>query len=328
MRIQSIQAPHCNLSCACAGIAILTKGPLRGPGNPGRECARYGGCAKKGRRWLLADGFASLTLRYAHEARPRSPAPVDVRRVNAIASCAKPVSGMSMRTVASPENAPPADHVEPDPARDGASHRATSSEAGHRLVAAATAIICASAFIGVFGLFLNHEPGRVTAGAIVLDRGSPIYPFTIQNLMWIIFFVGLGETVVRFLTGTKELRQLVLELLPEDPRTMLRAQDLPAIYGRVRGRHDAEQPFLQRLIARVVLQFQAGRSVEQANSLLNSSKLAADTPAVRRCERPAPPRRLPGRRPRASCTDVGRRRPRTPGQPTPGWPGGAKSIDR
>ena len=176
-----------------------------------------------------------------------------------------------MRTVASPENAPPADHVEPDPARDGASHRATSGEAACRLVAAATAIICASAFIGVFGLFLNHEPGRVTAGAIVLDRGSPIYPFTIQNLMWIIFFVGLGETVVRFLTGTKELRQLVLELLPEDPRTMLRAQDLPAIYGRVRGRHDAEQPFLQRLIARVVLQFQAGRSVEQANSLLNSS---------------------------------------------------------
>lgn len=145
------------------------------------------------------------------------------------------------------------------------------TEGAWRLVAASVAIFCAAAAIGILGLFLTHEPGKVTAGAIVLDRGSSIYPFTIQNLMWIIFFVGLGETVVRFLTGTKELRQLMLELLPEDPRTMLRAEDLPAIYGRIRGRHDAEQPFLQRLIARVVLQFQAGRSVEQANSLLNSS---------------------------------------------------------
>lgn len=159
----------------------------------------------------------------------------------------------------------------PDPERTATFAEPSLTESMWRLLAALMATAFAAVFIGILSLFLTHEPGQVTAGAIVLDRGSSIYPFTIQNLMWVIFFVGLGEAVVRFIQGTKELRQLMLGLLPEDPSTMLRAQDLPAIYSQLRGRHAAEQPFLQRLVARVVLQFQSGRSVDQANSLLNSS---------------------------------------------------------
>ena len=96
-------------------------------------------------------------------------------------------------------------------------------------------------------------------------------PFTIQNLMWLLFFVGLGDLAVHFLRGSEELRQMGRNLLPEDEETMLRAKDLGDVYDRVRSAPLAEPTFLQRLIRRIVLQFQSSRSVDQSNALLNSS---------------------------------------------------------
>jgi len=120
-------------------------------------------------------------------------------------------------------------------------------------------------------LLTAPEAGQVTAGGILLDRGAVAYPLTIQNLMWILFFVGLGDVSLRFVHGGREERQLDHCLLPEDAETMLRARDLGAIYNRVRPQGNREPYFLQRLISRVVLQFQGSRSVEQSNALLNSS---------------------------------------------------------
>ena len=125
--------------------------------------------------------------------------------------------------------------------------------------------------IAILSVSLPFEPGEISAGSILLDLGSGLYPFTIQNVMWVLFFVGLGELIVRFERGRCELQQLQRGLLPEDERTMLRAQDLVSIYEQVRPEPHAEQNFLERLILRVVLQFQGNRSVDQANSLLNSS---------------------------------------------------------
>ena len=125
--------------------------------------------------------------------------------------------------------------------------------------------------IAILSVSLPFEPGEISAGSILLDLGSGLYPFTIQNVMWVLFFIGLGELIVRFERGRRELQQLQRGLLPEDERTMLRAQDLVSIYEQVRPEPEAEQNFLERLILRVVLQFQGNRSVDQANSLLNSS---------------------------------------------------------
>ena len=97
------------------------------------------------------------------------------------------------------------------------------------------------------------------------------YPFSIQNLMWIIFFVGMGELFVRYAEAMSELAQLEEQYLPEDERTMLRAKDLGGIYKLVKENGDDEARFLPRLISRIILQFQSSRSVDQANSLLNSS---------------------------------------------------------
>ena len=146
------------------------------------------------------------------------------------------------------------------------------NESTLRICAALGGMLAAGAFIGVMSVALAApSPGEITFGGILLDRSSDIYPFTIQNLMWLLFFVGLGDLLVRFARGGRELGQLRLQLLPEDDETMLRAQDLGEIYSRVRPPPLAEPNFLQRLIGRIVLQFQSSGSVNQANALLNSS---------------------------------------------------------
>lgn len=110
---------------------------------------------------------------------------------------------------------------------------------------------------------------------ILIDLKRPTYPITVQNAMWLVFAVGLGELLVRLKTALGENSQMRLGYLPEDERTILQAPELRQIYARAREAcapgGAAEGRFLPRLIQRVVLQFQIGRSVDQASTLLNSS---------------------------------------------------------
>ena len=106
------------------------------------------------------------------------------------------------------------------------------------------------------------------------DRGNLLllpYPYTIHNLMWLMFFLGCGEIWLRIRQAGREQAPIGDRLLPEDPEMMLRARDLGPVYRRVREGGYAEGTFLPRLIGRTILQFQSSRSVDQANSLLNST---------------------------------------------------------
>ena len=140
------------------------------------------------------------------------------------------------------------------------------SELRWRLAAWGAAVVVALGFIA--GLSLILTDGR--AAAFLLDRDSTVfdYPFTIQNLMWLVFFGAMGEVTVRHRRASLESLQLGKRLLPEDDETMLRLQDLGAIRARVRGQ---ESFFLQRLVTRCILQFQSSKSTARANALLNSS---------------------------------------------------------
>lgn len=136
-------------------------------------------------------------------------------------------------------------------------------------------ILVAAIGLAVLAIYLMQTLLPGTVAVILLDRERSIYPFTVQNLMWIVFAVGLGELVVRVRDAIAERVQLRRGYLPEDERTMLLAPDLRRIHAAARA---ATQPgaqgegrFLPRLIQRVLLQFQASRSIDQANALLNSS---------------------------------------------------------
>lgn len=109
---------------------------------------------------------------------------------------------------------------------------------------------------------------------ILLDRNREIFPLTVQNVMWVVFAIGLGELVGRTRDAAAEARELRVGYLPEDERTILQGPELRHIYVKARGASPATGGggrFLPRLIQRVILQFQASRSVDQANALLNSS---------------------------------------------------------
>ncbi|MDX1422688.1 MAG: MotA/TolQ/ExbB proton channel family protein [Kiloniellales bacterium] len=111
--------------------------------------------------------------------------------------------------------------------------------------------------------------------ALLIDRERGTYPITVQNVMWVVFMLGLGELFVRWREAQAERRQLRAGYLPEDETTVLQAPDLRQIYARARDVARPGSPgarrFLPRLIQRVAIQFQTSRSVEQASTLLNSS---------------------------------------------------------
>ena len=109
------------------------------------------------------------------------------------------------------------------------------------------------------------------AAVLVLDKPSLhfFYPFTIQNLMHIVFFVGLGDLFVRWRIAAREEQFLHRRYLPEDDQTVLVVQDLGPIRKRVASAFDHEHGFLPSLINLAILQFQSSSSVEQAAGVMN-----------------------------------------------------------
>lgn len=113
------------------------------------------------------------------------------------------------------------------------------------------------------------------AAVILIDNERSTYPLTVQNIMWLVFALGVGELIVRARSALAERAELGRHYLPEDETTLLQALELRRIYASARA---ANQPgsrsdgrFLPRLIQRVVTQAQTTGSVEQANAILNSS---------------------------------------------------------
>jgi biopolymer transport protein ExbB/TolQ len=129
-------------------------------------------------------------------------------------------------------------------------------------------------FVGILHVVLpGSASGRESyMAAFLLDRGSDIYPFSIQNLMWVIFYMGLGDLWIRHTATRSAQEELLRRYLPEDEETVLRTEDLAGIYRRLRTEPGlARKEFLARLIQKVILQFQISESVEQSSVLLNSS---------------------------------------------------------
>ena len=119
-------------------------------------------------------------------------------------------------------------------------------------------------------------PGGVDArrlAILLLDYPSKHfpYPFTIQNFMHVLFFIGVGELFVRWRVGEREMRFTKRRYLPEDDETVLQFADLGAIRRQVSKAFDGEHGFLPSLIDLSVLQFQASRSVDQTAAVMNTS---------------------------------------------------------
>lgn len=146
-----------------------------------------------------------------------------------------------------------------------------ATNVNEQLFALAVSLIIGVTAIAIMSIVFAHPDSQ--AGAFLLDRHTQSfsYPFTVQNIMWLMFSVGCGELWVRYSQSGQELAQVSKHYLPEDDSTMLRAEDLGALYKPMWATESDRDFFLQRLVRRCILQFQASRSVAQSTALLNSS---------------------------------------------------------
>jgi len=106
---------------------------------------------------------------------------------------------------------------------------------------------------------------------ILFDRSSNLYPFTVQNVMWLFFFICAGEIWVRWQRANTETLQMERGLVSDDPKALYRSKDLTGIFHALEEDKNSAHFFLQRLIRQVILQFQITNNSDQANSVMNTS---------------------------------------------------------
>lgn len=129
--------------------------------------------------------------------------------------------------------------------------------------------ISAIVFIGVSTALFK---GSLT-GVILLDSDSEAfrYPFTIHNLMHLLFFLGAGDLYVRWRNAQRERNIVRLGLIPVGESSLTDDAQLLKIRKKSSTLHSGEQGYLPSLIDLAIVQFLASRSVDQTLSVINSS---------------------------------------------------------
>jgi biopolymer transport protein ExbB/TolQ len=114
-------------------------------------------------------------------------------------------------------------------------------------------------------LFLSALDDSVAIKAILIDFGLG----SIQSVMWVMFFLGVGELLHRFLQMQKVQEGFSKNYLPEDNTTVLELNHMPKLFIKVK--EDAMlEGSLAGMIKTLVSQFQTSGSVEQTHQMLNS----------------------------------------------------------
>ncbi|MEE9271855.1 MAG: MotA/TolQ/ExbB proton channel family protein [Robiginitomaculum sp.] len=129
-------------------------------------------------------------------------------------------------------------------------------------------LISIVATIVVIGII--RVAGSPAVKEILLDSDASFWPFTIQNIMWVAMFIGLGELFLRWSSASDEENQLKRGYLPTTGK-MLTPDVLAKIRKGIIGRRFGKQSFLPRMILRTIDQYTVSKKEDQAISVLNSS---------------------------------------------------------
>ncbi len=124
---------------------------------------------------------------------------------------------------------------------------------------------------GTYGLAQD-----TTIAIFLLDHSAksffaPIYPFTIQNAMYVMTAFGIADLWVRHAATRRERRYLSQKLLPEDDSVILQVEDLGPIRHRIAAMSFDESSFLPQLIDLCLLQLSTSRSVDQTVGIYTST---------------------------------------------------------
>ncbi len=121
-------------------------------------------------------------------------------------------------------------------------------------------------WIAVWSVVLD-KTGKVAQ--ILFDRNTQdmVYPFTIQNIMWVMFFVGAAELYYRYVMSRRDFQALSANYLIEEYGIFYDQKKLAKTMFLV-NKHDNR---LANLIKALFMRYQASRkSTEEAHQMLNS----------------------------------------------------------
>ena len=126
--------------------------------------------------------------------------------------------------------------------------------------------------VGIVLTLLSFGPSPDSVFSIVmLDRQSPLYPMTVQNLLHFMFALGIGETFVRFYSTVDARRQIDKNLLAIGKIQLLSDAEVQELQELIKRDGAGNDRHLHRLVHRVILQYRATGSVGESQAVLDSS---------------------------------------------------------
>jgi biopolymer transport protein ExbB/TolQ len=126
--------------------------------------------------------------------------------------------------------------------------------------------------LGIITLFILNEFIEDTflkARIIGFNIETELFIYSIQSMMWIVFFIAMGELLIRIMEIRTYEKQFYKEYLPEDIYTIIELSELPKISAAIK--QDAKVTgSLASFIQKLLMQFQTSKSMEQTLNMLNA----------------------------------------------------------
>ena len=104
---------------------------------------------------------------------------------------------------------------------------------------------------------------------LLINYEEDYNPLNIQNIMWIFFFIGVGELLYRLVTGFNYKKGLEQSYLPEDEISLLTSNDTRDLYKKINKKIERVDD-IPSMIKRLILHFNANKSISQTHDMLNS----------------------------------------------------------
>lgn len=137
------------------------------------------------------------------------------------------------------------------------------STVGLRFIISAIAAI---AWIAVFSLVLDPK-GYWGVTLFDMSTNTMPYPLTIQNIMWVAFFFGLGELLYRHLISKEDFKALNQQYLLEEEGLFYDQEELAKVMRKVNDKPNR----LARLVKSLFIRYQASqKSPNETHEMLNS----------------------------------------------------------
>lgn len=137
-----------------------------------------------------------------------------------------------------------------------------------RIIAALISLLLAGVLLTILSFALRTDS---IVAIILIDRQSLLYPLTVQNILHVLFVLGLGEVLVRLHGASDARQQIEKNLLAHTDEQHFSEANLKTIQQHIREDGGEYHRHLHRLIHRVIQQYLATGSVGDAHSVLDSS---------------------------------------------------------